>query len=187
MTAPQRKKPFVNKPYKLANAIVLSLAAALLTLLASSPLFAQSNDDLLPIGSKAPNFTLNRKGGGTVQLSRVLQSNKVVVLNFWMIYCPPCRAELPELNKMRTRLHGKGFDVLSVNVMDSPEDAAKFWTYNRLKIPLALNGSQIAAEKYRVTAVPANYVIGHNGKILARYVGYDEAGIRKTLAKAGIK
>ena len=158
-------------------------------LLALAPLrsWAQSNDDLLPVGSKAPDFTLKQNGGGIVRLSRLLKTNKVVLLNFWMIYCPPCRAELPELSKMRTRLRGKGFDILSVNVMDSPSDAAKFWNYNRLKMRMGLDGGQLASEKYHVTAVPANYLIGRNGKILARYVGYDASGIQRTLAKAGIR
>ena len=152
-----------------------------------SATLAQSNDDLLPIGSKAPDFTLKQNGGGTVRLSKLVKANKVTLLNFWMIYCPPCREELPELSKMQTRLRSKGFTVLSVNVMDSSADAAKFWNYNRLKTRLGFNGGEIAAEKYHVTAVPANYLIGRNGKILARYVGYDAAGIRQTLAKSGIK
>lgn len=168
---------------KLAGAAFLTLFLAL----CSGGAFAQSNDDLLPVGSKAPDFRLKQNGGGTVRLSTLLKSNKVVLLNFWMIYCPPCRAELPELSKMRTRLRGKGFDILSVNVMDSPADAAKFWKYNRLTMRLGLDGGQTASEKYRVTAVPANYLIGRNGRILARYVGYDANGIRQTLAKSGIR
>ena len=168
---------------KLAGVIIFTLILALCSLTA----FAQGDDDLLPVGAKAPDFTLKQKGGGSVRLSRLLKTNKVILLNFWMIYCPPCREELPQLNEMQTRLRGKGLTVLSVNVMDSPADSTKFWNYNRLKMRMGLAGGQVASEKYHVTAVPANYLIGRNGKILARYVGYDAAGIRQTLAKAGIR
>ena len=144
-------------------------------------------DDLLPIGAEAPDFTLQQKGGGEVRLSTMLKANKVVLLNFWTIGCSPCLVELPKLNKLQKRLHRKGFDILSVNTLDPVLDATKYWDHQHLTLRMALEGDRTALEKYRVSAMPVNYLIGHNGKVLARYVGYEPANVLHVLAKSGIK
>ena len=144
-------------------------------------------DDLLPIGATAPDFALQQKGGGEVRLSTMLKTNKVVLLNFWTIGCSPCLVELPKLNKLQKRFHRKGFDILSVNTLDPVLDATKYWDHKHLTMRMALEGDQIALEKYRVSAMPVNYLIGHNGKVLARYVGYEPANVLRVLAKSGIR
>lgn len=87
---------------------------------------------------------------------------------------------------MLAELRGKGFDILTVNSGDDAKTINKFWTENRMVMRAAMNGDKVAA-KYGVQAIPTNYVIGSDGKILARFEGFDEEGIRKALAKVGVK
>ncbi len=143
--------------------------------------------DLLPIGAKAPDFALQQNGGGEIRLSNLLKLNKVVLLNFWTIGCSPCLAELPTFEKMRKRLHPKGLEILAVDVLDPPSDAISLWKRKKFTLKMALDGGQIASEKYHVTACPVTYLIGNNGKVIARYVGYEEAAMRRVLAKTGIR
>ena len=93
---------------------------------------------------------------------------------------------MPHLNKMLAELKSKGFDIITVNSGDDSKTVQKFWKEQRLTMRAAYKGDAIA-EKYHVQAIPTNYVIGNDGKILANFEGFDEDGIRKALAKAGVK
>ena len=149
--------------------------------------FAQDpTKDLLKVGTKAPDFTLPLLGGKKATLSAIVKKNKVTLLNFWAIYCPPCIEELPHLNKLATKYGKKGFGVIATNVGGTREDVARFWAKNKLTLRSAYNGDPVSV-KYRVDVIPCNYLIGKNGKIIAAMIGYQEKEILAALKKAGIK
>ena len=87
---------------------------------------------------------------------------------------------------MLAELKDRGFDIITVNSGDDAKGIGKFWREKGLSMRVAMQGDSVAM-KYRVAAIPTNYLIGSDGKILARFVGFDEAGIRKALAQAGVK
>src|SRR5258706_15995792 len=66
------------------------------------------------LGESAPNFTLTKDGGGAVSLAD--HQGKIVVLNFWASWCPPCIDELPSLKRFAERYSGKGVEVLGVSL-----------------------------------------------------------------------
>ncbi len=141
---------------------------------------------LLAVGKIAPDFTLTQLSGQSVSLSTLLKANKVVLVNFWANYCGPCHEELPHLNKLHEDLKSKGFEILTINLGDSAAVVSKFWTESHFTLRVALNGDKVSTQ-YGVQAIPTNYVIGSDGKILGAFEGFDESGIRTALAKAGIK
>jgi peroxiredoxin len=94
--------------------------------------------------------------------------------------------ELPHLSKMQSELSDKGVLVVSVNGGDSQETILKFWQQAGVHLTGVMDHGKIAAA-YGVQAIPTNYVIGQDGKIIGAYEGFDEEGIRQSLAKAGIK
>lgn len=87
---------------------------------------------------------------------------------------------------MAKELQGRGLAVLTVNGGDSAATVRKFFSEQHLSLPVVLDAGEVA-RKYGVQAIPTNYVIGANGKILGAFEGFDEDGIRKALAKAGVR
>jgi peroxiredoxin/outer membrane lipoprotein-sorting protein len=141
---------------------------------------------LLPIGAKAPDFQLPLAEGGRLVLSSVVKAHKATLLCFWNNAFAPCREELPDLNKLLADFKGRGLEIVTVNSGDSAVVIRKLWKDAALTLPALMNGDKVA-DKYHVTAVPTNYLVGENGKIVARFEGFDEAAIRVALPKAGVK
>ena len=87
---------------------------------------------------------------------------------------------------MLAELKSKGFDIVAVNTGDDAKTIQKLWTESKFHLRAAMQGEKVAG-KYGVQAIPTNYVIGNDGRILARFEGFEEQGIRAALAKAGVK
>jgi thiol-disulfide isomerase/thioredoxin len=127
-----------------------------------------------PLGAQglkaAPDFMLKDLSQKKVKLTDF--KGKVVVLNFFATWCPPCRAEIPELNKLY-RLHKeKGLVVLGVSLdMDlPPQGVTTFVKDMKINYPV-LMGTADLAEKYQVNGVPTTILINREGKAQNRYDG----------------
>jgi thiol-disulfide isomerase/thioredoxin len=154
----------------------------------NTPTSGTSSDEqgLLAVGKPAPGFSLPVMGGSDMTLATAVKANKATLVNFWSSFCGPCRQELPELNKMLAQFHGKGFDIFSVNLGDDAATVSKIWNEGKFSMHAVLHGDKVS-QAYHIEAIPTNYVVGPDGKILARFVGFDDQGIRTALAKAGVK
>ena len=141
---------------------------------------------LLKIGTVAPDFQLPQADGSKVSLLTTARAHKGILLNFWSYFCGPCKEELPYLNKMLAELKDHGFDIITVNSGDDLKTVQTFWREHNLNMRAAYQGDKVA-EKFHVQAIPTNYVIGSDGRIIANFEGFDEDGIRKALAKVGVK
>jgi peroxiredoxin len=87
---------------------------------------------------------------------------------------------------MQAELAAKGVQIVTVNGGDSADVIMKFWKQNGITLTVVMDAGKVAS-LYGVQAIPTNYVIGSDGKIIGAYEGFDEAGIRQSLAKAGVK
>jgi thiol-disulfide isomerase/thioredoxin len=143
---------------------------------------------LLPIGQKAPPFTLDTSDGRKLDLAKELEAGKVVWLNFWFYACGPCQAELPRLNELRRRLSSQGLRVVTVNKGDDAALIDSFLREKNYDFPVGMNarGGPDVAAAYGVQAFPSNYLIAPDGTILARFAGFDEARLLAELEKLGI-
>ncbi len=121
------------------------------------------------IGQPAPLFTMNDVTGNAVNLSDY--KGKYVLLDFWASWCGPCRAENPNLVKMYNKYKQEGFDVLGVSLDDDKTkwlQAIKGDHLTWIQVSDLQGWKNKAAKMYGVHAIPANYLIGPDGKVLAR-------------------
>ncbi len=131
-----------------------------------------ANDVRPEEGHLAPDFTLKTLEGKTLRLSE-LQGKKVVLINFWATWCPPCRVEMPTLQKIYSEYKGKGFEILAVNIEpDANQEIREFMKELRLTFPVLLDPDMKVTRNYRVFGVPVSMLIDHQGIIRAKDFGY---------------
>ncbi len=119
---------------------------------------------LQPSAVPAIEFDLERIGGGRVSLEQY--RGRLVLLDFWATWCPPCVTEIPELNALHASQRERGVDVLAISVDDLEADEIAAWVEeNGVHYPVAL-GNEELARKYGAHAYPFHVLIGANGMVL---------------------
>lgn len=121
-----------------------------------------------PAGSAAPTFSLARVGGGSIDLSSL--RGHVVVVNFFATWCPPCRAETPDLNAAERRYARNGVIFVGVDDRESAQLVSVWAKKNGVKYRLALDADGKVEERYDVRAIPTTYVLDRNGIVRYRQV-----------------
>jgi cytochrome c-type biogenesis protein len=126
----------------------------------------------LPVTAKAAapvDFTLPLLDGTQCRLSGL--QGKVVFLNFWATWCPPCRAEMPSMEAVYQQLRDSGFEILAVNIREGAANVSAFMKENKLSFPVALDESGKISGLYGVQAIPTSYIIDKRGLIVSRLTG----------------
>jgi thiol-disulfide isomerase/thioredoxin len=95
-----------------------------------------------------------------------------VLVNFWATWCEPCRAEMPSIDRLRSSLKGKPFQVLAVNLAEPLSRIEKFVDSMPLGFPLLRDRDGAAGKAWKAKLLPASFLIGRDGRI--RYVAYGE-------------
>lgn len=90
---------------------------------------------------------------------------KVTVINFWATWCRPCREEIPSLNRLRKAMHGKPFQLISVNYAETADTVNAFLKLVKVEYPVLLDSKGETSARWNVIAYPSTFVIGSNGKI----------------------
>lgn len=117
-------------------------------------------------GEQAPDFTLNGLDGTPVSLSDF--RGKVVVLNFWASWCPPCRVEMPHMQRLYEKYDAKNVVVLGINLTStekSSDNAQSFVDEQGLTFPVLLDSKGEVMDNYRIVAYPTTYFIDEKGII----------------------
>lgn len=122
-------------------------------------------------GFLAPDFTLEDQEGNTHTLSEL--RGQPVLINFWASWCPPCRAEMPAMQRAFEAYQEQGFLILAVNAtnQDSVADAARFVAQRNLSFPILLDKNGSASRLYEVRSLPTSFFIGRDGIIQEVVVG----------------
>jgi peroxiredoxin/outer membrane lipoprotein-sorting protein len=120
-------------------------------------------------GAAAPDFTLRDPSGRAVRLADL--RGKVVVVDFWATWCPPCRAQMPALQKMQNELGGKGLVVLGLDVGEDAETVSEFARKESYTFRLLLGAEPDVSAKYFVEAYPTTFVVDRQGRIAFRELG----------------
>ena len=120
------------------------------------------------IGKPAPQFTV-QDSDRTVSLSDL--KGKVVVLNFWATWCPPCVEEMPSLIQMQQRMENKGVIVLEVSVDDDQSNYQKFLRDNRVNLLTVRDADQKSNNLYGTFKFPETYIIDRNGVVRRKFIG----------------
>ncbi len=125
-------------------------------------------------GAVAPDFEVEMFDGSKVRLSDL--KGKVVLLNFWATWCPPCRAELACVEKaIIEKFKGKPFVFLPVSRGEEKATVAAFREKMSYTFPMGLDTTNSIYKLYAQTYIPRNFLIGKDGKVVKASVGYDEA------------
>lgn len=123
-------------------------------------------------GPAAPPFSLERLQGGTVTLSEL--RGKIVVIDFWATWCPPCREEMPWLVEMAKRYESRGVVFVAISEDDPPGQIPLVTAFSR-EVPglerFAVLGNPEIERSYGVTSLPTLFVVGREGQVLKRFVG----------------
>jgi len=121
------------------------------------------------VGDTAPNFKVVTDSGKT--LTRTDFGGKVLVLNFWATWCPPCREELPSLNRFQQQLAGTGIVVLGVSVDKNEQVYKAFLKRNGVTFETSRDPEANVPADYGTFKYPETYVIDANGKVRQKYIG----------------
>lgn len=121
-------------------------------------------------GGLAPDFALKNLGGGEVKLADL--RGKVVLLNFWATWCPPCREEIPSMAKLNAAMAGKPFQMLAVSIDEGGKEAVEaYFSKAGTTLPALLDQKQAVGKRYGITGVPETFIINPKGVILKKVIG----------------
>ncbi len=151
-------------------------AALLAVLLLAAPSFAVGP------GDPAPNFAIPLLEGDQ-KLKLADYRGKVVWLDFWASWCPPCLKSLPDLEALRKEMPEKHFQIVAINVDKDPKKALKFLAKNPVGYPSGSDPKGMLPEKFELKTMPTSYLIDRNGRIAKVHEGYKKGDIDKIRAE----
>ncbi len=124
------------------------------------------------IGTYAPEFTLKDLQGNNVSLTDF--RGKLVLLNFWATWCPPCREEIPSLNKLMSQYRNKGLVIIGISSDSSYKRLKAFAKKYNISFIVLHDASITITRKYKVFSLPTTFLIDKRGRIVRKFIGaYD--------------
>jgi thiol-disulfide isomerase/thioredoxin len=202
-TAPE----IVPNPPQTAGEFTFVAAADVKERSASMPL-QPGEFPLVKPGGVAVNFALATPSGGKLSLREALNGHKAVLLNFWFVHCPPCRAEHPKLQKFYERMRQKGLEVIGIDDQDAAEISAKYLNGAGVTFPVVLTGPRFHTDPktgatdyrgpmmpdyaslapYGVHSCPTNVLIDSgSGKVVYVSQEWNEKELVEALSKLGVQ
>ena len=116
------------------------------------------------------DFTLQDLEGKPISLSDY--KGKVVFIDFWATWCPPCRISIPYVEKLYEQYKdNEDFVVLGINLEESKEDITKFMKKQKMNYPVLLSDKKVISN-YKIASIPRFFLIDRNGEIYNKYVGF---------------
>lgn len=139
---------------------------------------------LLPVMNRpmAKEFALKDFEGHLHTLSHY--RGKVVLVNFWATWCPPCLKEMPSMERLWKELAGKGLVVLAINIGESADNVENFGFQYGLSFPLLLDKEDTTGRDWLVRGLPTSYVVNREGKVVFQAIGerdWDDPGLKEAL------
>jgi cytochrome c biogenesis protein CcmG/thiol:disulfide interchange protein DsbE len=134
---------------------------------------------------EAPEFTLKNLEGRDVSLHEF--GGKIVLLDFWATWCPPCRKSIPELVSLQNRYEDQGLVVIGIS-LDDPAKASDgflrdFKKENRMNYPILRGGEGVVRDYFgdERIGIPTMFVINRDGEIVERHVGFVPGALEKSI------
>lgn len=131
---------------------------------------------------KAPDFTLKSIDGKTIKLSNY--KGKIVIIDFWATWCPPCRKGIPDLIEIQKE-YSKDVVVLGISVdRETAKDVPGFVKNNKINYTVALFNEDIIKRYGGINSIPTSFVIDRNGNIVQKFVGLQAKSAYTDLLKS---
>ncbi len=151
---------------EVASKITLLVAVAVFVVFFTQP---RGQNRAPALGDRAPNFMLRSDTGQVVALGDY--RGRVVVLNFWATWCPPCIEEMPSLNRLQERYADQGLQVLAVSVDEDAESYEKFLSQNKITFLTLRDPGRRVSLDYGTIKLPETYIVGRDGRLLNKIIG----------------
>jgi peroxiredoxin len=142
---------------------ILVLTLALVAVVAST-----LREHLVVAGDSAPSFSVTTDTGRKISTSDF--GGKILVVNFWATWCPPCISELPSLNQMAAEVKGSGVVVLGISVDKDKVAYDKFLKKVKLNFETSRDPAADISSEYGTFKYPETYVINRDGKVLEKFI-----------------
>jgi peroxiredoxin len=123
----------------------------------------------MPTNIPAPDFTLQDIDGNTHRLSDY--RGKVVVINFWATWCPPCREEMPAMQRAWEIIQKEDMVMLGINLGEDEDTIFAFTANYPVEFPLLMDEDSSATREWPVAGLPTTYIVDPDGNVAFRAVG----------------
>lgn len=117
-----------------------------------------------------PDFKVQPRSGGE-SAGPADFKGKIILLNFWATWCPPCRQEMPSIEALHKALSGEAFTVFAVSVKESSNTVAAFLKQNPYTYPIYLDTSGEVSSNFASRGIPTTFVLDKDGKAIAAIIG----------------
>lgn len=159
--------------------IVISVIVCTIALFVAFVLVNQKNNrpvantqqlDMRQIAPLAPDFELPGVDGQSVRLSSL--RGKVTILNFWATWCPPCREEIPSMNRLKHLLADSPIEIVAVNIeADGPQTVPLFMQQQPIAFTVLYDVADRVHKQYGVSKYPETFIIDKNGVVVEKVIG----------------
>lgn len=133
------------------------------------------------IKTKAPNFKLSDLNNKELSLSDL--KGKKVFLNFWATWCPPCKEEMPEIQKLYEETKNSDLVIIAVEIGEPLSTVKPFIASNKYSFKVLLDSDQSVSTKYNIASIPTSYFIDVDGNIISKRIGAMDIGQMKSYIK----
>ncbi len=154
---------------------ILIFTIFLVLAVAASGLLLRSYSSAITDAKQAPDFNLTTTDGKPLRLSDY--KGKGVIVNFWATWCPPCRAEIPDMIELQEEYGPKGFSFIGIALGDDEESVKAFVTAQKINYPVAVGTRELAMNYGRLTlegairGIPTSFVINAKGEVIDYFIG----------------
>jgi len=153
---------------------VLPLVAALLALLLLSAGCGKKEESVgmkFDVGKPAPEFTLPDLEGNQIELSSM--KGKVLILDFWATWCPPCKEEVPHLVALQSKYRDQGLQIVGLSLDQGGAGLVKpFADEHYVNYTMLIANDETAKAYGGVSMIPTTFVVDRSGIVVKRFIGY---------------
>ncbi len=146
----------------------IQIAMGAMVVLLILAIYTPLHETLVQVGDRAPEFSIKADDGRTYTQADF--GGKLLILNFWATWCPPCREELPSLDALQRTLGSRGLVVLAVSVDKDPKVYHDFLAANKVAVTTARDPGQEINREYGTVQFPESYIIDRNGKVVLKII-----------------
>jgi peroxiredoxin len=154
----------MNASVKLLSALILAAAGAAV-FIGAPAVGAKDPQTLTPVPGRptAADFDLKDPEGRPVRLADF--RGKPLIVNFWATWCPPCREEMPSMQRAHAAVSKEGIGLVAINVGEDADTVAEFLADARVEFPLPLDEASKVVMSYPVRGLPTTFVVDPDGRL----------------------
>lgn len=164
MTAASPAATSISRPSARLSRLVAAAGLALAVLTAGCQASGPPKN-----GDLAPDFVLQNTAGATRKLSNY--RGKIVLVNLWATWCPPCIAELPLLDQLATEFGDQGLVILGVAGDEDPQAVHEFLANSPVKFEILLDSKGVIGTQYGITGYPETFFVDRQGRLRDKIIG----------------